>query len=175
MDLWIIPLIIYVGCAILTYGMELGYYQREFNLIADEDYWSDVALSALIALVPFSILVSVFSTEGIKHGFMYRRKKDGNRKTSTPAYSGSSQGTSSTNQGTCPNCSGTCYIAPPPTYTLRTCPTCHATGNGGIGAPKPLIPGGGIFKAPLMCHNCGAVSGGYGGLCGACGGGRTSF
>ncbi len=56
-------------CSILSYGMELAYYQRSYALIAKENYSSDVATSFVVSLFgPVSLVTNFF---WIKYGSIH--------------------------------------------------------------------------------------------------------
>lgn len=62
----------YLACSVLSYGMSMGYFQREFAEIAKETYHNDMAFSALFALFgPVNLVVALIMTGFGKHGLLF--------------------------------------------------------------------------------------------------------
>jgi len=59
-------------CSILSYGISLAYWQREFKSLAERDYVKDTIESAAFSLFgPLSLFLGYFLTHKAKHGLMY--------------------------------------------------------------------------------------------------------
>jgi len=69
-------MVIWTICGVLTYGITLAYFQRNYPEIAKEDYREDVGFSVLFGIVgPIGLFVSLWGSGFAKHGLMYRRRK----------------------------------------------------------------------------------------------------
>lgn len=72
----IIFLVLWLVTSVITYGVLLGYYQREFPMLASEEYSRDAQHAALVAVLPLvGLLVALFSGK-FKHGVQFSRSRN---------------------------------------------------------------------------------------------------
>lgn len=63
---------LWVFSAIIVYGSTFAYFQHEYESIADEDYWIDVAFSIFCAMFgPIGLIGSAILGH-FKHGFKWK-------------------------------------------------------------------------------------------------------
>jgi len=72
----IIGTVLWVLCGVVAAGIFVAYFQGKFFLIADKRFRSDLAFSLGIGLLcgPAALLVAVFWSEFLKHGWRLWRK-----------------------------------------------------------------------------------------------------
>jgi len=70
--MWWLLVVIWVLCGIETYGRLFAYFQREYAVIADENYKSDIIFCAIISLTgPIAFIVS-FIVKHRGYGYKFR-------------------------------------------------------------------------------------------------------
>lgn len=73
---WTLEMFGWILCGIPTYGISLGYFQREFPTIAEKGYRGNCGFALLIAIFgPIGLIVSFLSSGFAKHGLMWRCDK----------------------------------------------------------------------------------------------------
>lgn len=72
MDWLTVLAIVWVLCGVLAYGLNLAYFQRRFELLAEERHSIDVINSVLTGIMGPIGLLSTLLVCGFKYGFMWR-------------------------------------------------------------------------------------------------------
>lgn len=68
-------ILLWLICAPIAYGATLGYFQRKYQIIAEETYWSDVWMAAVMAVMgPMGLFVAYVCSGRFERGFMWRRR-----------------------------------------------------------------------------------------------------
>jgi hypothetical protein len=63
-------------CSVISYGITLAYFQRNWPSHADEGYWQDVGFALFFSLFgPAALIVALFKSGLAMHGLQYRRNK----------------------------------------------------------------------------------------------------
>lgn len=62
----------YILTAIIAYGGFFAFFQRTFTTIADEEYWTDMTFSMLLALFPIEgFVLGMILTNFYEKGFKF--------------------------------------------------------------------------------------------------------
>jgi hypothetical protein len=73
---WVImAVIVWIICGILAYGLTLGYFQREYPVIADADYAGDAGRALVFGCAgPLGLMIALPCSGFGRHGLMWRRQ-----------------------------------------------------------------------------------------------------
>ena len=75
-DYLVLITVVSLLAAAIAYGLTFAYFQREFYLIADENYIVDMFISALVAILTFFMvfpfIVTFFMCEKAKYGLKFK-------------------------------------------------------------------------------------------------------
>ena len=70
---WILFSLGWLVCSILTYGITLAYFQREYYLISEQGYVGDVLFAIFLSLTgPFGLLVSYWLSGFARNGLKFK-------------------------------------------------------------------------------------------------------